>query len=260
MSLAKEVRILTKLLGYSNVLLLYYSEFKIEYDNIFEELVNNKANFLYNIKLKNIKLLEMDDAKENKNIKTLIYMYRTNYRFNSILTDVSQKNLEYLWIKNCDDLKYRYAEYADLIGSYKNLKYLYIDYVSQKTCEIIKNCHTLKILSLDVEQYDDELCINNLCIIENIKCSELCINKICLNYNNKRTLTSFMIEMINMIIENKFLKKVIIKKTDFKFIFNGGLLKQIEKSQLLYFQINNIKIYPKEMFVFENLFDINFLF
>lgn len=274
-------KIVSDLLEYDKHITLFFSRFIVEYDNKIINLIKNikdqktdlrklMNSCIRDLKCKNLKLLYIDDVKKsnkytilnlmrkNQQILGLIHVYNGNNYDDFYLDEIPLKNLEFLSIINKSPHVKVYFEYSNIIKSNKNLKYLLIDHVSEGTCCIIENCHNLKTLSLQITQYSEKECINNLNIVKNVRCSALIISTICPSmFIDSDELKKFIVEMINTIIENKFLKKVIISRTAFVFIFDGNLLKKIESSGLLYFQINDIKLYPQEIFRKNDFHDIN---
>lgn len=279
---------ISKSLGYDNYIALFFRILEVEHDNMLVNFKkenisekNNKNNFIHqmnkfintsrfeHIKLLYIDIREIDKnnnyaminfAKNNQQIETVIYTCRPS-NFERYILNIPFKNLKYLYIKNNHLFGYNYIDYADIIKYHKNLRYLHIDNVSSKTCDIIKNRSKLKVLILDMVMYFMRSHSNDLQIIKNAICPEIIINQIHLKYSlGKTELKNFMIKIINIIIENKFFNKVIIKGTMIDFILDGNLLRKIESSQLTYFQIDKIKIFVKEKFLIKDFFDINLIF
>lgn len=193
-------------------------------------------NYIRKLKLTNIKSLYLDVteikhtskkamiafASNNQQIELLIYTYDC---YANIINDMKFDNLKYLYIKknNRKNTLSRFADdYAYLINFYsKTLKYLNIDCVSICTSESIKNCSELRVLNLSMYTNMLKERYNNLNIIKNVRCQDLVINKLYRNCGivNIIKLKYYISEIINTIIENDFLRKVIIKETNFNFIF-----------------------------------------
>lgn len=279
---------ISKLLGYDKHIDIYFSDYIIEYDNKSNCLQNygnasnynkrdNRMNkYIRKIELHNINLLYLDTRKiskksknamktfalNNSNITALVYTYNSCSEFD-VIDSMIFNNLEYLYIKNNSESYFVFRETHDfsaLINLYsKTLKCLYIDTYSYTKSKTIQNCSQLTILHLNICEYTKATYVNIVNIIKNARCRDIIINKI-YYYNDNTQLRKFVIEIINTCIENNFVRNLIIKKITCYFIFDGNLLEKIEKSKLLLLRIAKTKIYPQEILMVNDFFDVKLNF
>lgn len=284
---------INKELGYDKYAVLSFADFKININSItssfrtavykinYKQHQKNSRRMNHSIrtlKLNNIKLLYLDSyifsnknqddmklfVNNNQHIEALVCIYDSKYindkKHYVSLDNIYFQNLKHLYITRDAFGDDDHINYDNLITKYSNtIKYLYLDDISIQMTNVIQKCSELIVLNLNMPKFTPEIILNILCLLQNATCRDIIINKIYKKYVCGKT-KKFITMMIEMINKNEFIKKFIIKETNFDINFSGNLLRKIGNTKLLLAQFGKTKIYPNEKFIIDNFFDVKFLF